>query len=78
MYTLYHHSITEISMNGYWYKYDTTLDIHVTNRSNLYPVEFISDKDFLMNTRTQSVSRHIKYVKDYGLYANITFDEVIS
>lgn len=76
--TLYHHGISELYLNGSWYKYDTTLDIHLVKKNRLYPVEFIPNEDCLMKARTLSGGKHIEYVKDHGLHADVSYKEIIS
>lgn len=76
--TLFRHGIAALFMNGKWIKYDATLDSQLTGSNNLHAVEFSPVKDCLMKAKTISGDRHIKYIKDYGLYSDITFKEIIS
>ncbi|UCE07643.1 MAG: transglutaminase family protein [bacterium] len=75
---LYHHGIAALYLNGTWYKYDATLDIQLTKRYNFTPVEFFPDRDCLMSAITLSRSKHIEYTNDYGLHADVSFEEIIS
>ena len=76
--TLYHHGITALYLNGNWYKYDATLDIHMMKKNHLYPVEFNPNKNCLMNKKTPSDGRHIEYVRDHGLFTDVSFEEIMS
>ncbi|MBC8183461.1 transglutaminase domain-containing protein [candidate division KSB1 bacterium] len=76
--TLYRHGIVSLYLDGRWHKYDATLGIKLVNRNNLIPVEFFPDRDCLMHEKTQSGEKHIEYVKDYGLVADVTYEEIRS
>ena len=75
---LYRHGIVSLYLNGKWNNYDATLDIELVNRNNLIPVEFSPEHDCLMNEKTKSGEQHIEYVKDYGLCADVSFEEIKS
>ena len=74
--TLYRHGIVALYLNGKWLKYDATLDSNLVARNNLIAVEFFPDRDCLMHEKTDSGARHIEYVKNYGLFADVSFDEI--
>ena len=76
--TLYRHGIVSLCLNGSWKKYDATLDIKLVNRNNLIPVEFDPNRDCLMHEQTKTGNKHIEYVKDYGLYSDVSFEEIKS
>ena len=73
---LYRHGIVALHLNGKWNKYDATLDIKLVNKNNLIPVEFYPDRDCLLHEKTKSGSKHIEYVNDYGLVADVSFEEI--
>ncbi len=76
--TLYRHGIVALYLDGKWLKYDATLDSNLINRNNLIPVEFSPDRDCLMHEKTKTGERHIEYIKDYGLYSDLNFEEIKS
>jgi len=76
--TMYRHGITSLYLNKKWLKYDATLDSNLIIRNNLIPVEFSPNQDCLMHKKNKSGAKHIEYVKDYGLYADVSFDEIKS
>ncbi len=76
--TLYRHGIVSLYLNGKWNKYDATLDIKLVNRNKLIPVEFFPDRDCFMQDKTQSGEKHIEYVNDYGLVADVSYEEIRS
>ncbi len=76
--TLYHHGIAALFLNNRWRQLDATLDIHLIQRNNLYPVEFHPNRDCLMRADTPDGRRHIEYIKDYGMENDVTFNEVAS
>ena len=75
---LYRHGIVSLFLNGEWHKYDATLDIKLVNRNKLVPVEFIPNQDCLMHAKTQTGEKHIEYVKDYGMVADVSYEEIRS
>jgi len=75
--TLYHHGITALYLNNRWIQYDATLDYQLTLRKQRYPVEFSPDHDCLMRTKTRTGEKHIEYIHDYGLYPDVTIDEIV-
>jgi len=75
---LFHHAIAALHLNGAWHKYDATLDIQLTEKNDLHPVEFSPDRDCLMRERTRSGSKHIEYIKEHGLYPDVSFGEIIN
>ena len=75
---LYRHGIVALNFNGKWLQYDATLDIALVNRNNLIPVDFSPQRDCLMPAATRTGNKHIEYIRDYGLYSDISYSEIRS
>jgi transglutaminase-like putative cysteine protease len=75
--TLYHHGIVELHLHGNWHRYDATLDTTLCSRRNRIPVEFDPDEDCLMKPKTRDGAKHIEYIRDYGLFKDISFEEIL-
>ena len=73
---LYHHAVSTIFISGKWIKYDATLDINLVKKNNLYAVNFFQDRDCLMFEKTRTGNKHIEYIKQYGLYSDISFSQI--
>ena len=74
---LYHHGIVELHLNGNWHRYDATLDTPLCSRRNRIPVEFEPDEDCLMKPKTRDGAKHIEYIRDYGLFEDISFEKIV-
>jgi len=75
---LYHHGIVALFLNNAWHRYDATLDIDLVSKQQLIPVEFHPDRDCLMHAKTRTGKPHINYCTDYGLFADVSFTEILS
>jgi len=73
---MYRHGVTALFLNGKWLKYDATLDINLVNNNGIIPVEFSPDKDCLMKKLTNDGKKHIEYIKDFGLYSDVKFEQI--
>lgn len=76
--SLYHHGVAALYLNGAWRVYDATLDIGLAEEKRIFPVEFHPDRDCLMLQTTPDGRKHIDYVEDYGLAADVSFEELMS
>jgi len=75
---LYRHGITALYLNGAWYKYDATLDSTLTRKNSFPPVEFSPDRDCLISKRTSSGRKFIEYIHEHGLYADVSFEQILT
>ncbi|MBN1348655.1 transglutaminase domain-containing protein [candidate division KSB1 bacterium] len=74
--TLFHHGIVMLCLNGEWHKYDATLHSQLVERNQLIPVEFSPHRDCLMSQTTRHGTRHIDYIRDYGIHADVSFEQI--
>ncbi len=75
---LYRHGIAALYLNEKWIKYDATLDERIVKKNNLIPVEFQSDRDCLMRAHDKSGNKHVEYIADYGMMADVNYDQIIA
>ena len=73
---LYHHGIAVLHLNGAWRQYDATLDIHLVKSKGLQPVEFAADTDCLMEAETPAGGKHVEYIRDYGMVADVSTEDI--
>ncbi len=76
--TLYHHGVPVLYLNNTWYQYDATLDIELVKNKGLRPVEFCMGQNCLMHPTTLNGEKHVEYVRDHGMYSDVTFKEIES
>ena len=74
--TMYRHGVPTLFLNGKWIKLDATLDSTLLKKNDLTSVEFSHERDCLMSEFARNGKRHINYVAQYGLYADVSFDLV--
>jgi len=75
--TLVHHGVAALHLNGVWRVFDATLDRRLVEQNNLIPVEFDPEQDCLMHPETRDGRKHVEYVEDYGLVADVSFEELM-
>ncbi len=76
--TLFHHGVATLNLAGHWHRYDATLDVPLCSRKNRIPVGFSPDEDCLMKPETADGAKHIDYIQEYGLYSDISFQEIVA
>jgi len=74
--TLVYHGITSLYLNGKWLQYDATIDTRLAARKGMRPVVFSRDKDCLNPPYGLNNQPNIEYIKDRGLYADVTFSDL--
>ncbi len=74
---LYHHGIVALHLNGEWFKFDATLDAPLSNRKDYTMVEFFPDQDCLLPAVTKTGEKHIEYAADYGLFPDVSFENIM-
>jgi len=74
---LYHHGITALFLNGTWYRYDATLHLSLVQKNKFIPVEFSPHQDCLMHDHTLTAQKHIEYLEEYGLFADVSFNQIM-
>ncbi len=72
--TMYRHGVPTLLLNGAWRKLDATLDSQLVQKNGVMPVEFSADRDCLMSPKTKDGEKHIDYIVEYGLYADVSYN----
>ncbi|MBN2088404.1 transglutaminase domain-containing protein [candidate division KSB1 bacterium] len=75
--TLFHHGIVALYLNGEWCQYDATIDRHLASRKNYTLVEYFPNRDCLLPSITPVGEKHIEYTTDYGLYTDVSFENIM-
>lgn len=74
----YWHGYTEIFLNGKWVKATSAFNIELCQRFGLLPLDFDGRNDSLYHPFDSEGNRHMEYVNDRGVYADLPLDEIIS
>lgn len=75
---LVRHGIGALYLKDVWRRYDATLERELVQRKELVLVEFSPDKDCLMSEFTLRKTKHIEYIKDFGLSADVSYSEIMN
>mgnify|MGYP005619845855 CR=1 FL=1 len=73
---LFWHGVTALSLNGNWFRFDATLDRKLVEKNKLISVEFDPNRDCLMSSITQNGTPHIEYIRDHGMVADVSFQQI--
>jgi len=72
---LYFHAVTALYLNHRWIQCDATLHQDLVKKKGLIPVLFSAD-GCLMHSVTADGSKHIKYIREHGLFSDIPFKQL--
>jgi len=72
------HSYTELYLSGRWVKATPAFDRMLCDRVGLKPLEFDGQTDSLFHPFDPAGRRHMEYLKDRGVFADVPFDAIKS
>ena len=72
------HGYNELYINGRWVKITPTFDRGMCKKLNLRPVEFDGQTDATFYPYDLNGQKHIEYIKDYGHFADLPFEKMMS
>lgn len=71
------HSYTEIFLNDKWVKATPAFDLTLCERAGIQPLEFDGTQDSIFHEFDHSERRHMEYLTDHGVYADVPVDAVL-
>jgi transglutaminase-like putative cysteine protease len=74
----YWHGYTEMLLEGKWVKATPAFNIELCNKFNLLPLEFDGQTDSIYHPYDAEGNRHMEYVNDRGVYADLPLNEIKS
>lgn len=72
------HSYADVHVGGRWVKATPAFDIALCERLNLKPLEFDAQADSLLHSFDRAGRRHMEYLMDRGIFADVPFDAIQS
>jgi transglutaminase-like putative cysteine protease len=74
--TFFWHSYTELYLSERWVKATPAFDRALCDRAGIKPLEFDGATDSLFQPFDQAGRRHMEYLKDRGVFADVPFETI--
>jgi hypothetical protein len=74
----YHHGYTEVWLNDQWIKATPAFNLGLCEKFGICPLEFNGVEDSIFHPFDREGRQHMEYVKDYGGYFDLPFDEMMA
>jgi transglutaminase-like putative cysteine protease len=71
------HSYTELYLDGRWVKCTPAFDAGICRRMNVHPLAFDGFSDSLFQEFNIDGERHMEYVKERGVFADVPWEQVL-
>ncbi|ORJ59234.1 transglutaminase-like domain-containing protein [Geothermobacter hydrogeniphilus] len=72
------HAFTEILLDGRWVKATPAFNLELCTRFRVKPLEFDGREDSIFHPYDVDQRRHLEYVHDRGVYADVPFEEILT
>jgi len=72
------HSFAELYLDGRWVKATPAFNLSLCQRFGVNPLEFDGQHDSLFHEYDQGGRRHMEYVHQRGVYADVPYEEIIA
>lgn len=72
-----YHGYDELYLQGKWIQATPAFDLEMCEKNRIKPVEFDGKNHAKFHSHNKNGELHIEYVKDYGTYADLPFDELM-
>jgi transglutaminase-like putative cysteine protease len=72
------HGYTELHLDGAWRKATPAFNASLCARFGVAPLEFDGTEDALLHPFTGDGSRHMEYVRDRGVYADLPLAQILA
>ena len=70
------HGYVELYLEGRWVKCTPAFNIELCRKFNVLPLEFDGRTDSLFHPFDGAGNKHMEYVKDHGVFADVPFDAI--
>jgi hypothetical protein len=71
-----YHGYTELSIDGKWVKATPAFNLALCTRFRVKPLEFDGTADSIFHAFDEDERRHMEYLRDRGVYADVPVDEI--
>ena len=71
-----YHGYTEMRIDGKWVKATPAFNLALCTRFRIKPLEFDGREDSIFHPFDQDDRRHMEYLRDRGVYADVPVDEI--
>jgi transglutaminase-like putative cysteine protease len=71
-----YHGYTELRIDGKWVKATPAFNLALCTRFRVKPLEFDGREDSIFHPFDQDDRRHMEYLRDRGVYADVPVDEI--
>lgn len=72
------HGYTEIFLNEKWVKCTPAFNKKLCEKAGIYPLEFDAVNDSMFHKFDKSGNQHMEYLHDYGTFAELPFEKMIT
>jgi transglutaminase-like putative cysteine protease len=73
-----YHGYSAIWIRGHWRKASPAFNRELCERFGVAPLDFDGRSDALLHPYTGSGERHMEYVRDHGLFADLPFEQIMA
>src|SRR5687767_8775670 len=71
-----YHGYTDLHLDGKWVKATPAFNLALCTRFRVKPLEFDGHADSIFHPFDQDERRHMEYLRDRGVYADVPVDEI--
>ena len=71
-----YHGYTDLRIDGSWVKATPAFNLALCTRFRVKPLEFDGRADSIFHPFDQDDRRHMEYLRDRGVYADVPVDEI--
>jgi hypothetical protein len=71
-----YHGYTEMRVDGQWVKATPAFNLALCKRFRVKPLEFDGREDSIFHPFDQDDRRHMEYLRDRGVYADVPVEEI--
>ena len=73
-----YHGYTDLRIDGKWVKATPAFNLALCTRFRVKPLEFDGRADSIFHPFDEDERRHMEYLRDRGVYADVPVDEIQS
>jgi len=72
------HGYTDLWLDGRWVKATPAFNLELCTKFGVLPLEFDGREDSVFHPFDAKGQRHMEYVRDRGVYADVPYDEIVA